>query len=148
MIISKPKVSTLFSLSIFLILAYGLSVYLLLRVLGSSNPSFWITIGMGVSVGVALAVTFKVITGYKELHVSKNRIDVYAIFSLFKRRYYFKELLSWEETVIKTATGYFKELTLKFKAGRKVKLTLQENSNYEKVKAFMHRNFSRKRQKQ
>lgn len=148
MIVSKPKVSTLFSLSIFLILSYGLSVYLLLKIVESPAPSFWATMGLGISAGVALAVTFKVVTGYKELYVNKNRVDVHFIFNLFKKRYYFKELMSWEETVIKTGSGYFKELTLKFKSGRKVKLTLQENSNYEKVKAFMLRNFSRKQQKQ
>lgn len=147
MIVSKPKFSTLFSLLVFLALAYSLSAYLLLRMSASEAPSLWMTIMVSIAIGAALAVTYKTISGYKTIYISKNRIDIHFAFSLIKRKYYFKELLHWQETVIKTASGLFKELTLHFEPKRKVKLTMQENSHYEKVKAFMKRNFPGKQQK-
>ncbi len=148
MIVSKPKLSALFSLLIFLLLAYGLSIYLWISVVQSQHPPGWQTILLGVAAGVALAVTYKVVAGYKKIRVSKNRIDVHYAFNLVSRRYYFKELTFWQETAVKTATGLFKELTLRFDKKKTVKLTLQEQDNYEKVKASLQRNFSKKQQKQ
>ncbi len=147
MIVSKPKLSALFSLIIFLLLAYGLSIYLWISVMQSQKPPGWQTILLGVAAGVALAVTYKVVAGYKKIMVSKNRIDVHYAFDLIRKRYYLKELTSWQETAVKTATGLFKELTLRFDKKKTVKLTLQEQDNYEKVKAFMQRNFPKKQQR-
>lgn len=144
MIISKPKFSTLFSLLIFLILAYGLSIYLMSSIIKDPEPPTWMSITLGIAVGVGLAVTYKTLAGYKKLCITKNRVDVSFAFNLIKKRYYFKELDYWQETIIKTASGVFKELSLHFNKKKVVKLTMQESDNYGKVKAFMQRNFQRK----
>lgn len=146
MIISKPKLSTLFSLGVFLILAYGLAAYFFVQVVQAPTSSSWMVIGLGVTAGIAVAVSVKTIMGYKQLFVSKNRLEVRYAFNLLSRKYYFKELAFWKETNIKTFSGQFKELSIHFSNGKSVKLTWQENSNYEKVSAFMQRNYKRKMQ--
>ncbi len=145
MIISKPKLSTLFSLGAFLVLAYGLATYLFIQVARGMATS-WMVIGLGVSAGVAVAVTIKTITGYQQLFVSKNKIEVMRIFGLGKRTRYFKDLTFWKETSVKTFSGQFKELDICFQDNKHVKLTLQENSNYDKVHNFMLRSYKRKMQ--
>lgn len=144
MIVSKPKLSTLFSLSAFLVLAYGLAMYFLVQIVRSPADSSWSVIGLGVSAGVAVAVTIKLVAGYKRILVSKNNVEVRYLFNLLRRKHYFKDLASWQETTIKTASGLFKELDIRFANGKRIRLTLQEQDNYEKVKAFMQRNYKRK----
>jgi hypothetical protein len=104
-------------------------------------------VALGVAAGVALAVTYKTVTGYKTVYISKNRIDVSYAFNLIKKRYYLKELSSWQETVIKTASGVFKELSLHFAHKKALKLSTQEHDNYEKIKAFLQRNYQRQQKK-
>ena len=58
-----------------------------------------------------------------------------------------KEITSWEETIIKTKNGYYKELSVRTESNILLKLTLQENSNYEKVKDFLQKNAAMKKMK-
>lgn len=127
-------------------LAYGSAAYFFVQIIQSPASSSWMVVGLGIAAGVAIAVSAKTVAGYKQIFVSKNRIEVKYIFNLLSRRYYFKELAFWKETTIKTFSGLFKELDINFGNGRHVKLTLQENSNYEKIKTFMQRNYKRKMQ--
>lgn len=147
MIVSKPKSSTLFSLCVFLILAYGLSLYLIINIIQNPEPPVWMAIILGIAAGAALAVTYKTITGYKTVYIGKNRVDVSYAFNLIKKRYYLKELIDWQETTIKTVSGVFKELSLHFNERKSVKITTQEHDNYGKVKAFLQKNYQRKQKK-
>ncbi len=147
MIVSKPKISTLFSLVFFIILAYGLAIFMLVRIFQNPGGPWWQAVVLGISGGVALAVSYKTLSGYKKVLVSKNRMDIQFAFNWFHRRYYFKELQYWQEESIKTATGTFKELSLSFGPRKKVRLSWQEQDNYGKIKMFLIRNFKAKQRK-
>lgn len=117
-----------------------------MNIIQNPEPPVWMVIALGIVAGAALAVTYKTVLGYKKIAISRNRVDVSFALSLVKKRYYFKELNYWQETIIKTTSGVFKELSLHFNKRKIIKLTMQENDNYEKVKAFMHKNYPRKQQ--
>ena len=55
-----------------------------------------------------------------------------------------KDLDYWKEEVIKTQGTAFKELTLSFKLG-KANLSSQENGEYHKIFAYLHKKHSKSR---
>ncbi len=56
-----------------------------------------------------------------------------------------KDLDSWQENIVKTPSGKFKELTLRFKNGFITKLSLQEHTEYKKVVSYLNKKAGRLR---
>lgn len=146
MIISKPKGNTLFALSMFLIICYGLLGYTLYNYLNDAKH-FWYQYAIFIVITpIALAVTYKTIQGFKIIHIGKDKLLVHYPILFKKKSFNLKHLESWEETIIKTQGSFFKEIMLKFSAD-KVKLTNQENGEYEKVLAYLKKKLSSKKLK-
>lgn len=147
MIISKPKTGTLFAVSVFLILAYGASAYMLYEVVQDQSFATYQIFLLPLTLGIALGVTIKMIIDHKTIIVQKDRVDVKFLLPIHKR-YYLKNLDFWQETKIKTFSSTFKELTLRFDNRKAVKLSSQENSNYERIQRYLKKKYPRKEQKQ
>lgn len=146
MIISKPKAGTLFSIGVFLILAYGVSAYMIYQVVQAQSYAGYQTLLLPLSIGVALGVTIKMIIDYKTIVIEKERVDVKFLLPIHKR-YYLKNLDFWKETKIKTFSTPFKELTLRFENKKAVKLSSQENSNYERIQRYLKKKYPKKEQR-
>lgn len=56
-----------------------------------------------------------------------------------------KDVSTWQETIIETKNGKFRELTVVNSSGKSLKLTFQENSNYEKVIKYLVKKLPKKR---
>jgi len=146
MITSKPKSGTLFAVGVFLIMAYGASGYMLYHVVQNQAFATYQMILLPLTIGIALGVTIKTIIDYKTIVIDKDRVDVKFLLPINKR-YYLKNLNFWQETKIKTFSSTFKELTLRFDNRKAVKLSTQENSNYERIVRYLKKKYSRKEQK-
>lgn len=147
MIISKPKTGTLFAVGVFLILAYGASGYMIYQVVQTQSFASYQMFLLPLTLGIALGVTIKMIIDYKTIVVQNDRVDVKFLLPI-RKRYYLKNLDFWQETRIKTFSSTYKELTMGFERRKAVKLSSQENSNYERIHRYLKKKYPRKEQKQ
>ncbi len=129
MIQSKPKNSTLFSLSLFLILAYGVGIGTALTV--PSSPAYWYLIPLLFLV-TAVAITLKVLWGYQTIQIKGEQWKVKNLIGP-DNAFNSKEIEWWKETEIKTAGGPYKELHIHAKGNVNLKVSLQEHTEYKKI---------------
>jgi ABC-type transport system involved in multi-copper enzyme maturation permease subunit len=146
MIIAKPKTNTFFALGMFLLLVYAASIYLLYDLLSSQTFSLWLVILLSLLLVISLIVTFKFVNSYQTIVLEKNRVEVRLIFGLSRYRLYFKDLQNWKEEQVKTSGQLFKQLEADFNGRRKLRISNQENDQYEKVVAHFRRYHGKKRQ--
>jgi hypothetical protein len=57
-----------------------------------------------------------------------------------------KEMDSWEETIIQTKTGIFKQVEIIFPS-KIIKLSIQENSQYQEAVQYLKKKVGQKRKK-
>ena len=144
MLVSKPNLKTLFSLLTFLTVDLGLLAYLYLGPLQQSDAPFYLQLLMGILGLMAFIILWKIIGAYKILSIQKKKIAVRYPFKTGSFESSLNNLVDWQETVIKTNNTHFKELKIKFEANKVVKISLQENTNYDKVIDFLRKNASKK----
>ena len=129
MIRSKPKATTLFSLSLFLIIAYGVGIWTWFTI--PSTPSWWKVLPV-ICLTVAVAITFKMLIGHRVLTI---RGDRWQVKKLIKRNLRFtdRDIEWWKEIEIKTAGGVYKQLHVHAGKGNNAKVSDQEHTEYQKV---------------
>ncbi len=147
MIVSKPRINTLFSMGVFLLIAYGVAAFLLYDILNNDNLSTYQIFLFPIVLGIALGLTIKLIIDYKTITFQKERIDVKHLLSFLSRRYYLKNMSFWRENKVKTFGTVYKELSLQFEKYKKIKLSAQEHENYDRVYRFLKKNYPKKQQK-
>ena len=146
MIISKPKTGTLFSVGVFLLLAYGVSAYLIYEIVQTGAFATYQLFLLPLTLGIALGVTIKMIIDHKTVVIDKERVDVKYLLPIHKR-HYLKNLEFWQEVKIKTFSSTFKELTMRFDNRKSVKLSTQEYTHYDRVIRYLKKKYPRKEQK-
>ena len=139
MIISKPKFGTLFSLALFIVASLAIATYGLI-VLLKEQAVWWAYVLAFLFYPVALGLIFKVTWGYKIISLGSQKLEVKFPFRMKNKKYHLKQLVSWEESIVKTGSGPFKELTLRFDDGLKMTLSYHENSNYDKIFDYFSKN--------
>ena len=139
MIISKPKRKTIFALSISTLITGGGSYYFM-NALFDGETATWRYIVLGILLLSTSILLYKLIFNYKVIKISHDIVHVYYPFRLYRSSQPIKSLGAWQETVIETKSGVFKELKLVFNRKGFVKISNQENSDYEKVYKYMETN--------
>jgi len=76
------------------------------------------------------------LVNYKIITVGNNEIKVGHPFIFKGYKIKTKDLENWQETIIQTKNGKFRELTIRSKE-HILKLSLQENTNYIGIYEFM-----------
>lgn len=147
MIVSKPKAHTLLSLGAFLIIVYSLLGYTLHNYLVAETKAFYQYLIFIILTPIALAITFKVLWGYKVVRLGKNRMEVHFPTRFKKAVFSLREVNSWQETVINTKRGPFKEIAITYNQNKKIKLTNQENTQYDQVLGYFQKKCGRMRLK-
>lgn len=135
MIISRPKRQTIFALSVSTFICGAGSAYFLKQAF--NDPATWKYIALGILILVTSILLYKLLFNYKVLKISHDQVHVYYPFRFFKSVQPIKNLGAWQETVIETNKTKFKELKLVFKNKGFVKITNQENSDYDKVYKYI-----------
>lgn len=142
MIVSKPKVGTLFSVGLFISLALGLFVYSLVQIRSASDRTWWYVL-IYTSGPIGLLVLMKILFTLKTLKVSKERFEIRFPFKFQKYLFSGKEIDHWFHTSIKTYGGQYEELTIALNSGKKLALSKQENTEYDKMLNYMKKKFKR-----
>ncbi|WP_109831781.1 hypothetical protein [Reichenbachiella versicolor] len=142
MIVSKPNSSTLLSLSIFLAIAFGLFIYGMVSIT-SATDKFWWTVLIYSSGPIGVMVTIKVLTGIKTMRIGKAKFEVKYPFRIKNVKFEGSDIQSWKHESIKTYGGQYDEITWILKSGKKVSLSKQENSDFDKTLKYMNSKFSK-----
>ena len=143
MIVAKPKRNTLFSLGLFIALAVGMAVYITLLILKSDNPAWYQYVLTTLLYPIGIGLALKVIVGYKSVTIGKNKIEINYPVQFRKLQYDLKDITSWKETSVKTATGTYKEVAIQFNNKKTLNLSYQEHTDYSKVVQYLKKKCSR-----
>ena len=143
MIASKPKRKTIFALSTSTVITGGGSFYTMNSILGGETAT-WRYIILGILLLSTSILLYKLIFNYKVIKISHDIVHVYYPFRLYRSSQPIKTLGAWQETVIETKSGKFRELKLVFENKGYVKLSNQENSDYDKVYKYIKRKAAKK----
>lgn len=142
MIISKPKIGTLFSVGLFIALAFGLFSYGLMQIQTATDRIWWYVM-VYTSGPIGLLVLLKILFTFKTIKVSKEKFEIRYPFKFQKYTFTGKEINHWSNTTIKTYGGLYEELTIALSSGKKLSLSKQENTAYDKVLNYMKKKFKR-----
>ncbi|WP_421977953.1 hypothetical protein [Roseivirga seohaensis] len=147
MIISKPKRKTIFSLTVFTLISVIGSLYFMRQILAEPSGT-WRYILLGFLLVVCSIMLYKLIFNYKVLKIGYNQIHVYYPFRFFKSVQEISELGAWQETIIHTNKTEYKQLKLVFINKGYVKISNQENSDYDKVYKYIKKKAPKKEVKE
>lgn len=146
MIVSRPKTNALFAIIVFLLICFSLGIVNLNILLqgGRAWYNFAIVI---VTFLIGFSILFKQMVGFKIITVGEETFKVAQPFLFRGYQFKVKNIEIWEETVIETKNGQFKELTIAQDSGKKLKITLQENGNYKKIKDYLSKKAGKKQKR-
>ena len=148
MIVSKPKRGTIFSLGIVTIVVIGGLFYAVNKFQGLESPETWRYIIIAVLLVTASLLLHKLLFNYKVLKIGENKLHVYYPFRFFKTVQELKDLGAWQETIINTNKTEFRQLKIVFLTKGYVKISNQENSEYDKVIKYLKKKAPKKQVKQ
>ncbi len=146
MIVSKPKFNALFAIIVFLVICFSLGL-INLNILIDGDGQWFNYLIVAITLPIGLSILIKQLVGFKIITVGEEAFKVGKPFILGGYQFKLKNIDWWEETTIKTKNGEFKELTIAHDTGKKLKLTLQENSNYKRIKDYLSKKVGKKMRK-
>ena len=143
MIVSKPKSQALFAIAVFVLICFGLGGYNFKLIVEGSTWFFnWIM--AIVFLLIAHVLMFRQLFNYKIVSLGNEKIQVWYPLRFKTIRGDLRDIEYWEETVIQTKTGLFKQLEVKFPR-RTIKLSIQENTRYQEAVNYLIKKQPRKR---
>ncbi|SMD32312.1 hypothetical protein SAMN04488029_0656 [Reichenbachiella faecimaris] len=142
MIVSKPKIGTLFSVGLFITLALGAFTYGLVHIQSATDRTWWYVL-IYTSGPIGFVVLIKILFSLKTLKVSKEKFEVKFPFKLTKYSFGGKEIDHWFHTSIKTYGGLYEELTIKLISGKQLAISKQENTEYDKTLKYLKKKFKK-----
>ena len=143
MIVSRPKFNALFAIFVFLIICLSLGIVNLNIILKGGAQWFNYLIVV-VTFLIGFSILIKQLVGFKVVTVGEDTFKVAHPFIFRGYQFKIKNIQMWEETVINTKNGQFKELTIGHDPGKKLKLTIQENSNYKSIRDYLAKKAGKK----
>ncbi len=144
MIVSKPKIGTLFSLGTFIVLCLLLAGWALLTMQGKSNYT-WYQYGAVIFFApLGLGLLLRTIFSYKIVRIGKGEITVSFPTRFNSKAYKLNNIIHWGEQDIKTAGGKYMEMQILFDDKKKLYLSMQEHTNYSKVIQYLKKKCSKK----
>lgn len=146
MIVSRPKFNALFAIGVFLLICFSLGI-VNLNILLQGGDKWYNYLIVAVTFIVGFSILIKQLIGFKIITVGEETFKVARPFIFSGYQFKVKHIDHWEENVIDTKNGQFKELTIQQSSGKKLKLTIQENSNYKRVKDYLQKKAGRKQKK-
>lgn len=143
MIISKPKVGTLFSIGVF-VAASMMGAGYGLKYVYSLKPEWYHYALLLIFGPIGLGLLFRMILKYQIVKMGKGSIEIRFPARFKDTTYKVNDLTHWKETVINTAGGKYKEVELVFSDKKTINLSMQEHSNYPQVISYLRKKASKK----
>jgi hypothetical protein len=145
MIISKPKKQALFAISVFTLICFGLGGYNFILISQGSTWFFNYLMAI-IFLLIAHVLMLRLMFNYKIVSIGNNNIQVWYPLRFRTIRAPLNEMEYWEETIIQTKTGVFKQLEIVFPT-RTIKMSIQENSFYQEAVNYLKKKVAQKRKK-
>lgn len=140
MIVNKPKLGSLFSLTVFLVLIYSAIGYQLIHF----RQAIYQYILLIILTPIALGVTFKILWGFKTVRIEKGNFYVSFPFRFQKYTKNLSELKAWKQDNIQTKNGLYKQVKVEFEDGKHFTMSMQEYSNYERTLQYLKKKSAKK----
>ena len=145
MIVSKPKSQALFAILMFILICLSLGGYNLLLLIEGSTW-FFNYLMAGVFLPLGLLLLIRQMVNYKIISIGNDKIQVWYPLRMRTMRIGLNQIEYWQETIIQTKTGVFKQLDIVF-SNRQVKMSIQENTQYQETINYFKKKLARKRKK-
>lgn len=139
MIICKPRGRLIRSVAFFLLICYGLVLWLIFR--GEFN--YLSFLGIALLLLIAIPLNVRMVLRYKFIEAAKGKIEVRYPLMFRKDTFKLSDLQEVNEEQVKTFQDIYKELRMQFSNG-KLSLSKQEYSDYERLKAYVDKNKPKK----
>lgn len=145
MIVSKPKSKALFAIGVFVLICFGLGGYNFTLIAKGSTWVFNYLMAI-IFLLIAHILLLRQMFNYKIISIGNNKIQVWYPLRFQTIRAPLRDMEYWEETIIQTKTGVFKQLEIVYPK-RTIKMSIQENSHYQEAVNYLKKKFAQKRNK-
>lgn len=142
MIVSKPKSSALIALFVFIIICLAIGGYALRAILNGVGDWYHYLISV-LSILIGAVLLLRQMFSYKIMKFGDKAVAVSYPMRMKSIEFKLKEIDYWKEIIIKTKNAPFKQLEIKFEDFL-LKLSIQENSNYDKIKKYLKKRVGKK----
>ncbi len=142
MIVSKPKAEALTALSIFIVICIAMGGYTLRAILNGVGEWYHYVIS-SITLLVGIVLLIRQVVSYKVISIGENLVKVNYPLRWKLKIFKLKDLIHWKETIIKTKNAPFKQMEMRFE-GYNLKLSVQENTNYEQIAKYLKKRVSKK----
>ena len=148
MIVSRPKRQTIFSLGLFTVIIIAGLFYFAGQLRGMESPATWRYIVIVLLFLTASLLIHKLLFNYKVLKIGDNKFHIYYPFRFFKTVQNVKDLGAWQETIVNTNKTEFRQLKIVFTTKGYVKISNQENSEYNRILKYLKQKAPKKQVKE
>jgi hypothetical protein len=142
MIVSKPKPQALFAIGMFVLVCFSLGGYNLSFIIKGSTWFFNYVMAI-VFLPLGFILLIRQMINYKIISVGNDKIQVWYPLRFNTLRAPLNKVEYWQETIIQTKTGVFRQLEVVFPS-KTIKMSVQENSNYKEVVNYFKKKLARK----
>jgi len=145
MIVSSPKTKTIFSLLTFLLITYGLLIYLIIDLIKNPVNNFKYILVFGL-IPMVVIVSYRTFKSLKIYSFGEGRMEVNYLLNMGRKTIFLRDMHSWSETVISNKLVNFKELRILLNNEKKpITLNSQENTSYTQVFTYFQKKYPFKR---
>lgn len=143
MIVSKPKTTAVFSLTVFIIITLIVSYVGLNNVIETGVWRWYNYLSVYPFGILSIILSLRILFNYKIITFSKNGLEVWYPFRFKRKKRAIDDIEKWKEERVKTGKSFFRQTTIYFPRF-KLKLSNQENSNYEKIFDYLNKRIRKK----
>ena len=145
MIVSKPKPKALLALGIFILITFSMGSYAINSIVKGNDLWFHYLIA-GLTMPIALLLFIRQLASYKVVSLGESKLQVKYPFRRSKKLLPLTEIIEWKEETITTKNDPYRRLEVKFESYI-LKLTVQENTQYEQILKYLKKRVSKKETK-
>jgi len=137
MIKSKPNFNTVFSLLLFFVIDLIIIIFLISKNYSASKIPIYIYLLIPLLGIIAFTILWKIIGAYKIITINKKKISIQYPLRFGQYDTTVQDISWWQEITINTNKTVYKQLRIKFKRKKTVRISLQENTNYTRIFNFL-----------
>ncbi len=146
MIVAKPRFTTLFSFSVFLLLSAFVLVLNVQVLLDEPKVTWYRLLIILLLAPICLYLLYRIFFQYKKISVGKKKINIHYPLRGKQQNFAIREIESWKEESVKTGkNSYYKELVIQFGSGQSLKMGMQEYTEYKKILSYLNEHAGKKR---
>jgi len=139
MILVKPKSGTLWSMGLFIVICRVSGGYGLSPMLSDVHAAWYNYVLAVVVLPLGIGLLFRMLWSYKKITIGKGKVEVYYPVRGKKTSFKVGEIDSWKEEIIKTASGTYRELQIKYASKKKLDISMQEHSKYQETVVYFRK---------